>query len=136
MCEYALYGRASDAVSDGHTAPRCGSSRRGITYRVERGPRAAFRHKPPPGGGRRVVEGFAIRIRTETPGSVDERETDGNPVPSEVDYALRCSEPYHQGSAPAPRPCLTARRTGALAPARRVERTVNACLFQQRDYAK
>jgi hypothetical protein len=35
---------------------------------------STFRHKPPPGGGRRVVEGFAIRIRTETPGSVDERE--------------------------------------------------------------
>ena len=32
---------------------------------------STFRHKPPPGGGRRVVEGFAIRIRTETPGSVD-----------------------------------------------------------------
>ena len=44
---------------------------------------STFRHKPPPGGGRRVVEGFAIRIRTETPGSVDERDTDGNPVPSE-----------------------------------------------------
>lgn len=85
---------------------------------------STFRHKPPPGGGRRVVEGFAIRIRTETPGSVDERDTDGNPVPSEVDYALRCSEPYNQGSAPAPRPCLTARRTGALAPARGAEAAV------------
>jgi hypothetical protein len=30
-----------------------------------------------------VVEGFAIRIRTETPGPVGERDTDGNPVPSQ-----------------------------------------------------
>jgi hypothetical protein len=46
MCEYALYARGSDAVSDGRSAMR--SSRRGITYPSSAAPGRGFhffRHK-------------------------------------------------------------------------------------------